>query len=126
LEELRGLQVRVVGLVIGRVCPSAAGASQAPEKAAMSVHYLQKKTMGPGASRCLPLLVPRGPGSWPGYVFTGAPLHLPANHFGLGLGGRAHAPDEYLVIDSTNPRVQGFDGAARAYVEFLYGIAESA
>ncbi|PYJ00795.1 MAG: twin-arginine translocation pathway signal protein, partial [Verrucomicrobia bacterium] len=30
-----------------------------------------------------PVLWPRGAGSWPGYVFTGEPLHLPAGHFGL-------------------------------------------
>jgi hypothetical protein len=36
---------------------------------------------------------PRNAGSWPGYVFTGDPLRLPAGHFGLGHGGGAHAPD---------------------------------
>jgi acetylornithine deacetylase/succinyl-diaminopimelate desuccinylase-like protein len=73
-----------------------------------------------------PLVIPRNAASWPGYVFTGPPLRLPANHFGLGYGGRAHAPDEFFVIDPVNPRVQGFDGAARAFVEFLYGVAEQA
>src|SRR5439155_19565 len=47
-----------------------------------------------------PLLWPRNAGSWPGYVFTGEPLRLPAGHFGLGHGSGAHAPDEYYVIDS--------------------------
>src|SRR5205823_2748555 len=42
-----------------------------------------------------PVLWPRNAGSWPGYVFTGKPLHLPAGHFGLGHGSGAHAPDEY-------------------------------
>src|SRR5262249_34890917 len=31
-----------------------------------------------------PILWPRIAGSWPGYVFTGEPLKLPAGHFGLG------------------------------------------
>ena len=54
-----------------------------------------------------PLLTPRNAGSYPGYVFTGAPLKLAAAHFGLGHGGGAHAPDEYFVIESTNPQVRG-------------------
>ena len=70
-----------------------------------------------------PIILPRSPGSWPGYVFTGEPLHLPATHFGLGHGEGAHAPNEYYLIDSTNPKVQGIDGATRSYVEFLYGLS---
>ncbi len=69
-----------------------------------------------------PIMMPRLAGSWPGYVFTGAPLCLPAGHFGLGHGGGAHAPDEYYVIESSNPKVQGIDGATRSYVEFLYEL----
>jgi acetylornithine deacetylase/succinyl-diaminopimelate desuccinylase-like protein len=70
-----------------------------------------------------PIILPRSPGSWPGYVFTGEPLHLAATHFGLGHGEGAHAPNEYYLIESTNPKVQGIDGAIRSYVEFLYGLA---
>src|SRR5881296_3373658 len=53
-----------------------------------------------------PILWPRNAGSYPGYVFTGEPLRLPAGHFGLGHGSGAHAPDEYYVIESTNPKIQ--------------------
>jgi acetylornithine deacetylase/succinyl-diaminopimelate desuccinylase-like protein len=70
-----------------------------------------------------PILWPRNAGSWPGYVFTGEPLRLPAGHFGLGHGSGAHAPDEYYVIESVNPKVQGFDGAARSFVEYLAELA---
>lgn len=70
-----------------------------------------------------PIMLPRLAGSWPGYVFTGDPLRLPAGHFGLGHGNGAHAPDEYYVIDSANPKVQGIDGATRSYVEYLYALA---
>ena len=70
-----------------------------------------------------PIVLPRSPGSWPGYVFTGDPLHLPATDFGLGHGEGAHAPNEYYLIESTNPKVEGIDGATRSYVEFLYGMA---
>jgi acetylornithine deacetylase/succinyl-diaminopimelate desuccinylase-like protein len=70
-----------------------------------------------------PILWPRRGGSWPGYVFTGAPIGLPAGHFGLGHGLRAHAPDEYFLIDSKNPLLQGLDGAVRSYVDYLYALA---
>jgi acetylornithine deacetylase/succinyl-diaminopimelate desuccinylase-like protein len=70
-----------------------------------------------------PQLWPRSAGSWPGYVFTDAPLSLPAGHFGLGNGTGAHAPDEYYVIESTNPKVQGLDGAVASFVEYLYALA---
>ena len=72
-----------------------------------------------------PVLLPRIAGSWPGYVFTGDPLRLPAGHFGLGHGSGAHAPDEYYVIESGNPNVRGMDGAARSYVEYLYELART-
>jgi len=70
-----------------------------------------------------PVILPRIAGSWPGYVFTGDPLRLPAGHFGLGHGSGAHAPDEYYVIESQNANVRGIDGAARSYVEYLYEVA---
>jgi acetylornithine deacetylase/succinyl-diaminopimelate desuccinylase-like protein len=69
-----------------------------------------------------PRLWPRSAGSWPGYVFTDAPLSLPAGHFGLGHGTGAHAPDEYYLIESTNPKVQGLDGAIGSFVEYLYAL----
>ncbi len=72
-----------------------------------------------------PVLLPRNAGSWPGYVFTGEPLKLAAGHFGLGHGSGAHAPDEYYVIESANPKVQGIDGAVRSHVEFLFELAHA-
>lgn len=73
-----------------------------------------------------PVILPRLAGSWPGYVFTGEPLHLPAGHFGMGHGNGAHAPDEYYVIESSNPKVAGMDHAMQSYVEFLYEVARTA
>jgi len=70
-----------------------------------------------------PVILPRNAGSWPGYVFTGEPLRLPAGHFGLGHGSGAHAPDEYYVVESKNPKLQGMDGAVRSFVEYLYELA---
>jgi acetylornithine deacetylase/succinyl-diaminopimelate desuccinylase-like protein len=70
-----------------------------------------------------PILWPRLAGSWPGYIFTGDPLRLPAGHFGLGHGNGAHAPNEYYVIESTNPKIQGIAGAIRSQVDYLYELA---
>jgi acetylornithine deacetylase/succinyl-diaminopimelate desuccinylase-like protein len=70
-----------------------------------------------------PILYPRLAGSYPGYVFTNAPLSLPAGHFGLGHGSGAHAPDEYFVIEPSNPKVAGWDGAVMSYVDYLFGLA---
>ena len=66
-----------------------------------------------------PVLWPRNAGSYPGYVFTDPPLSLAAGHFGLGHGSGAHAPDEYYVIESATPNVQGYDGAVMSFVEYL-------
>ena len=73
-----------------------------------------------------PILWPRLAGSWPGYVFTGDPLKLPAGHFGMGHGSGAHAPDEYFLIESSNPKIQGFDGATRSFIEYLGELAATA
>ncbi len=70
-----------------------------------------------------PQLWPRSAGSWPGYVFTDVPLKLPAGHFGLGHGTGAHAPDEYYLIEPSNPKVSGMDGAIASFVEYLYALA---
>jgi acetylornithine deacetylase/succinyl-diaminopimelate desuccinylase-like protein len=70
-----------------------------------------------------PVLLPRNAGSWPGYVFTGDPLRLPAAHVGLGHGSGQHAPNEYYVIESKSAKVAGMDGAVRSFVEYLYELA---
>ncbi|HYV18653.1 MAG TPA: M20/M25/M40 family metallo-hydrolase [Verrucomicrobiae bacterium] len=70
-----------------------------------------------------PILWPRNAGSYPGCVFTGEPLKLPSGHFGLGHGSGAHAPDEYFVIESSNPKVTGWDGAVASFVDYLDELA---
>jgi acetylornithine deacetylase/succinyl-diaminopimelate desuccinylase-like protein len=69
------------------------------------------------------LLWPRRSGSWPGSVFTGEPLKLPAGHFGLGFGAHAHAPDEYQLIESKNEKLHGMTDMVRSYVDYLYALA---
>src|SRR5438270_1634030 len=71
-----------------------------------------------------PVMWPRNAGSYPGYVFTDPPLSLAAGHFGLGHGSGAHAPGEYYVIESTNPNLQGYDGAVMSFVEYLYELGK--
>ena len=68
-------------------------------------------------------LNPRLAGSWPGATFTAPPVSIPAGHFGLGHGSGAHAPDEYYVVDSVNPKVAGITEATMGYVEMLYQLA---
>jgi acetylornithine deacetylase/succinyl-diaminopimelate desuccinylase-like protein len=68
-------------------------------------------------------LFPRSAGSWPGSTFTAPPVSLPAGQFGFGHGSNQHAPDEYLVIESSNPKVMGFDAATLGFADFLYTLA---
>ena len=71
-------------------------------------------------------ITPRIAGSYPGYIYTGAPLNKPFNQFGLGHGGKAHAPDEFYLIESNNPKVAGMREATMGHVEFLYTLASIA
>ena len=69
---------------------------------------------------------PRLAGSWPGVVFTGPPLNLPAGQIGIGRGGGAHAPDEWYLIESSDPKVAGMDELAMFYIDYLYELADEA
>jgi acetylornithine deacetylase/succinyl-diaminopimelate desuccinylase-like protein len=71
-------------------------------------------------------LQPRRAGSWPGVMFTGAPFGMPAGHFGTGRGGGAHAPDEWLLIESDDPKVAGFEQQAVMFADYLYEVARAA
>jgi acetylornithine deacetylase/succinyl-diaminopimelate desuccinylase-like protein len=71
-----------------------------------------------------PMLMPRSGGSWPGSVFTGPPLKMPAGHFGLGYGDGAHAPNEFCLIESTNPKLKGMDDFVRSCVDFLFEVGK--
>lgn len=70
-----------------------------------------------------PLVIPRSGGSWPGYLFTEAPLKLPTMHFGLGYGRGAHSKDEIFVVEPKGPKVEGITGAVRSHVDLLYTFA---
>lgn len=70
-----------------------------------------------------PNLSVRLAGSWPGGAFTQPPVSQPVGRFGLGTGGDAHAPNEFYLIDSSNPKVAGLVDATVGYAEFLYTFA---
>jgi hypothetical protein len=70
-------------------------------------------------------LTPRLAGSWPGYRFTDPPVSLPAVFVGIGQGGNAHAPDEWFLIESDDPKLAGIDRQALFYAEFLYALSKT-
>jgi acetylornithine deacetylase/succinyl-diaminopimelate desuccinylase-like protein len=67
----------------------------------------------------------RNAGSWPGVMFTGDPMRIPAGQFGAGRGGGAHAPNEWFLVESTNPKVAGFADQAKLYADMLYEVAKA-
>jgi acetylornithine deacetylase/succinyl-diaminopimelate desuccinylase-like protein len=95
-----------------------------PTSTAASTRLIQAQVAVLKRAGIDPVLWPRNAGSYPGYVFTGAPLKMASGHFGLGHGSGAHAPDEYYVIESSNPKVQGLDGAVMSFVQYLYELAK--
>lgn len=99
------------------------GGGYDPTETAEDSRIVQAQLAVYRANRVNATLYPRSAGSWPGSVFTSAPVNLPAGQFGLGHGGGQHAPDEYFLIDSNNPRVMGLTGAVMGFVDMLYEMA---
>lgn len=58
----------------------------------------------------------------PTFIFTKV-LGIPFISGGIGHGGRAHAPNEYLVLNRVGP-VYGIADMEKFYVKFLYNYAE--
>jgi acetylornithine deacetylase/succinyl-diaminopimelate desuccinylase-like protein len=94
-----------------------------PTSTPISAELIQAQLAVLEAAEIDPIIWPRSAGSYPGYIFTGEPLNLASGHFGLGHGSGAHAPDEYFVIESSNPAVEGWDGAVLSYVKYFYELA---
>lgn len=60
--------------------------------------------------------------------FARDPLNLPCIVAGLGHGGRAHSPDEYLVIEgikAKHGRIHGLDGLEKSYASIIYNYGQS-
>ncbi len=71
-----------------------------------------------------PEVWPRMAGTAPLHAFTNPPLGLPLVIFGLGHGARAHAPDEYYVVEGSG-LVKGLAGAEYSYVRLLMNLARA-
>lgn len=97
------------------------GPNQTAENAAL-IRAQQATLKAAGVEQSL---AARMAGSWPGVLFTGEPLKMAAGMFGGGIGGGAHAPNEWMLIDSSNPKLLGFDGQALLYADFLYEVSRS-
>ncbi|MDX1583449.1 MAG: M20/M25/M40 family metallo-hydrolase [Thermoanaerobaculia bacterium] len=71
-----------------------------------------------------PSVAPRIGGSAPYYIFTDV-LGLPLVAGGLGFGTGAHAPNEFMVIESTEGSgVAGLAEVEKFYVDLLYALAD--
>lgn len=71
-------------------------------------------------------VAPRLAGSAPFYQFTER-LGLPLVFGGIGHGGGAHAPDEFMVIEpAQGSPLHGLQDAEKAYVDLLYALADAA
>jgi acetylornithine deacetylase/succinyl-diaminopimelate desuccinylase-like protein len=58
-------------------------------------------------------------GYWPAYLFGKDILNIPISGAGVGMGGRAHAANEFIVIEGAG-KVYGFAGAEKALATVLY------
>jgi acetylornithine deacetylase/succinyl-diaminopimelate desuccinylase-like protein len=71
-------------------------------------------------------------GAWPGYLFTNGkqgdpgttPIGLPIAGGSAGYGGRAHAANEFWVIEGSG-KVYGMAGAEKSIVDELYNFANT-
>lgn len=69
-----------------------------------------------------PIVWPTSAGSAPLHVFTKRPLQIPFIPVGLAHGGRAHAPDEYLVVEG-NAQLKGLAEFEKSFVTVLDTMA---
>ena len=72
-----------------------------------------------------------GAGAWPGYLFTNGkqgdpnitPIGLPIAGGGVGYGGRAHAANEYWLIEGAG-KIYGIAGAEKSIVAEIYNYSQ--
>jgi hypothetical protein len=74
---------------------------------------------------CETQIAPNSAGSTPWHVFTKRPLQIPLLPVGLNHGGRAHSPDEYLVVEG-NARVKGLAEFEKSFVTVMSETSELA
>ncbi len=56
------------------------------------------------------------PGTGPAYLFTTDPLHVPFVAYGLGHGGKIHAPNEYLMVEGLHDNIKS---VAAVFLEYI-------
>jgi len=61
-------------------------------------------------------------GYWPAYLFSGFAVNVPIMGGMVGMGGNAHAANEYLVIEGAG-KVYGLAGAEKSVATALYNYA---
>jgi acetylornithine deacetylase/succinyl-diaminopimelate desuccinylase-like protein len=60
----------------------------------------------------------------PNYLFSRGPLRLPSAMGGLGgVGGGAHADNEWIVINGDGAKIYGYAGAMKGFATVLYNYA---
>jgi len=61
-------------------------------------------------------------GYWPAYLFSGFAVNVPIMGGQVGMGGNAHAANEYLVIEGAG-KVYGMAGSEKSVATALYNFA---
>jgi acetylornithine deacetylase/succinyl-diaminopimelate desuccinylase-like protein len=61
-------------------------------------------------------------GYWPSYLFSGFAVNVPINGGMAGMGGNAHAANEYYVIEGAG-KVYGMAGAEKSVATAIYNYA---
>jgi len=122
VEALASLKAHLAKKGFGDVDVNMTGGYD-PNSTAADAALIRAQTVVYKNAGLVALMWPRSAGSWPGFVFTGEPLKLAAGHFGLGHGGGAHAPDEFYVLESTDPKIAGYAGATRSFAACLSALA---
>jgi acetylornithine deacetylase/succinyl-diaminopimelate desuccinylase-like protein len=101
-------------------------------------HSIEKMYDAFGISYSMPaagesiLMDAGGAGAWPGYLFTNGhqgdpnitPIGLTIAGGGVGMGGRAHAANEYWVIEGAG-KTYGIAGAEKSIVTEIFNYAKT-
>jgi hypothetical protein len=61
-------------------------------------------------------------GYWPAYLFAGDVMNIPIAGGAVGMGGNAHAANEYIVIEGAG-RTFGYAGTEKSIATALFNYA---
>ena len=95
-----------------------------PNSTRLDARLIQRQIQLYRARKLAVTIRPRRAGSWPGYLFTGAPVAIAAGHFGMGYGNGAHSKDEFYVVEPpAGAPFAGIAGAVSSFADYLYALA---